>query len=148
MRPSMLLALMTVVCWSTPCAIAVSQTGCVSISATDDAIDKDHAVEKSLKSLRVEIDKWKADNSVTGPVTEAAENGAEPTTHSSVVGHDPRGPGRRVVQPRQIGGRRERGQALHLVQDHVPRRPFSGHPPRATSCKNAAHLGWGRSSTL
>ena len=72
MRPSILLALMSVVCWSTPCAIAVSQTGCVSISATDDAIDKDHAVEKSLKSLRAEIDKWKADNSVTGPVTEAA----------------------------------------------------------------------------
>ena len=69
MRPSILLALMSVVCWSTPCAIAVSQTGCVSISATDDAIDKDHAVEKSLKSLRAEIDKWKADNSVTGPVT-------------------------------------------------------------------------------
>ena len=88
MRPSILLALMTVFCLSTPCAIAVSQAGCVSISATDDAIDKDHAVEKSLKSLRAEIDKWKADNSVTGPVTEAAE---EPQPHpfwrSSVPTH-------------------------------------------------------------
>ena len=61
MRPSILFALMTLFCWSTRCAIAVSQTGCVSISATDDTIDKDHAVEKSLKSLRAEIDKWKAD---------------------------------------------------------------------------------------
>jgi hypothetical protein len=88
MRPSILLALMAVFCWSTPRAIAVAQTGCVSISATDDAIDKDHAVEKSLKSLRAEIDKWKADNSVTGPVTEAAEKPQpQPFWRSSVPSH-------------------------------------------------------------
>ena len=88
MRPSILFALMTVFCWGMPCVIATSQKRCVSISATDDAINKDHAVEKSLKSLRAKIDKWKADNSITGPVTETAQ---EPEPHpfwrSSVPTH-------------------------------------------------------------
>ena len=73
MRPSILLALMIVSLCSTPCGIAVAQTQCVFVSGTDDAVDKNHAVEKSLKSLREEIDEWKAKNGVTGPVTEAAE---------------------------------------------------------------------------
>ena len=65
-----LLALMAVACWST---IAAAQTQCVSFSDTIDGIDKDHAVEKSLKSLAEQIEKWKTDNGVTGPVTETAE---------------------------------------------------------------------------
>jgi len=73
MRPSILLALMIVSLCSTPCGIAAAQTQCVFVSGTDDAVDKNHAVEKSLKSLREEIDEWKAKNGVTGPVTEAAE---------------------------------------------------------------------------
>jgi hypothetical protein len=34
---------------------------------------KKNAVEKSLKSLREAIDKWKGENGVTGPVSEIAE---------------------------------------------------------------------------
>jgi hypothetical protein len=73
MRPSILLPLMTVIYWSTPCAIAMAQARCFSFSGTDDAIDKNGAVEKSLKSLRAEIDKWKADNGVSDSVAETAE---------------------------------------------------------------------------
>ena len=53
-------------CWSTPCTIAATQTGCLSTD-TIDGVDKDRAVEKSLKSLDQQIEKWKADNGVTGP---------------------------------------------------------------------------------
>jgi len=73
MPPSILLALMAVACWSTPCTIAAAQTQCVSFSDSIDGVDKNHAVEKSLKSLHEQIEKWKADNGVTGPVTETAE---------------------------------------------------------------------------
>jgi hypothetical protein len=34
---------------------------------------KDRAVEKSFKSLDEQIEKWKADNGATGPVTLTAE---------------------------------------------------------------------------
>jgi hypothetical protein len=73
MRLSIVLALVAAPCWSTPCTIAVAQTQCVSFSDTIDGVDKNHAVEKSLKSLHEQIEKWKADNNVTGPVTETAE---------------------------------------------------------------------------
>ena len=68
MRPS--IALMVVACCSTPCTIAAAQPRCVVISGTADALEKNNAVEKSLKSLREAIDKWKTDNNVTGPVRE------------------------------------------------------------------------------
>ena len=71
MRPT--IVLMAVVCWSTACTIAAAQTQCVSFSDTIDGVDKDRAVEKSLKSLDEQIEKWKADNGVTGPVTVTAE---------------------------------------------------------------------------
>ena len=71
MRPSVVL--MAVAYWSTPCTIAAAQTQCVSFSDSIDGIDKNHAVEKSLKSLHEQIEKWKADNGVTGPVTVTAE---------------------------------------------------------------------------
>ena len=67
MRPT--IVLMAVVCWSTPCTIAAAQMQCVSFSDTIDGVNKDRAVEKSLKSLDEQIEKWKADNGVTGPVT-------------------------------------------------------------------------------
>ena len=73
MRLSILLALMTALSWSTPCPIAAAQTQCVSFSDTIDGVNKDRAVEKSLKSLGEQIEKWKADNGVTGPVTVTAE---------------------------------------------------------------------------
>jgi hypothetical protein len=88
MRPSIFLALMIVFCWSPLRAIAKAQTQCVSIATTDDALDKNRAVEKALKSLRAEIDKWKADNGVTGPVTETAEKPQpHPFWRSSVPSH-------------------------------------------------------------
>jgi len=71
MRPS--IVLMVVASWSTPCTIAAAQTQCVSFSDSIDGIDKNHAVEKSLKSLGEQIEKWKTDNNVTGPVTVTAE---------------------------------------------------------------------------
>ena len=67
MRPT--IVLMAVVCWSTPCTISAAQTQCVSFSDTIDGVNKDRAVEKSLKSLDEQIEKWKADNGATGTVT-------------------------------------------------------------------------------
>ena len=64
MRPT--IVLMAVVCWSTPCTLAAAQTQCVSFSDTIDGVNKDRAVEKLLKSLDEQIEKWKADNGVTG----------------------------------------------------------------------------------
>src|SRR5262245_48160885 len=72
-RPSIALALLATPCWSIPCTIAAGQTQCVSFSDTIDGVNKDRAVEKSLKSLHEQIEKWKADNNVTGPITETAE---------------------------------------------------------------------------
>ena len=71
MRPTIVLT--ALVCWSTPCTIAAAQTQCVSFSDSIDGVNKDRAVEKSLKSLNEQIEKWKADNGVTGPVTVTAE---------------------------------------------------------------------------
>ena len=72
MRLSILLALMAAISWSTPCTIAAAQTRC-AFSYTIDGVNKDRAVEKSLRSLGEQIEKWKADNGVTGPVTVTAE---------------------------------------------------------------------------
>ena len=66
MRLSILLALMAALSCSTPCTIAAAQTQCVSFSDTIDGVNKDRAVEKSLKSLDEQIEKWKADKGVTG----------------------------------------------------------------------------------
>ena len=73
MRLSILLALMAALSWSTPCTITVAQTRCVSFSDSIDGVNKDRTVEKSLKSLDAQIEKWKADNGVTSPVTVTAE---------------------------------------------------------------------------
>ena len=86
MRPT--IVLMAVVCWSTACTIAAAQTQCASFSDTIDGVNKDRAVEKSLKSLDEQIEKWKADNGVTGPVTVAAEKPQpRPFWRSSVPSH-------------------------------------------------------------
>src|SRR5262249_36130239 len=73
MHLNKLLALMAFTCWSTPCTSAAAQTQCVSFSDSIDGVNKDRTVEKSLKSLDAQIEKWKADNGVTGPVTVTAE---------------------------------------------------------------------------
>ena len=75
---AVLLTLIAIAFWATPYTIAVSQTQCVSIDGTADGVDKSHAVERSLKSLREAIDKWKTENGMTGPVSETAE---KPTPH-------------------------------------------------------------------
>ena len=67
------IALIAVACWSMPYTVAVAETQCVSFSDSIDGIDKKHAVEKSLNSLHEQIEKWKVDNGVTGPVTVTAE---------------------------------------------------------------------------
>ena len=86
MRPS--IVLMAVSCWIMLCTIAVAQTRCVVISGTADALGKDNAVEKSVKSLREAIDKWKIENGVTGPVSETAEKPApNPYWRSSISPH-------------------------------------------------------------
>ena len=56
----------------TPCTVTVAETQCVSFSDSIDGIDKNHAVEKSLNSLHEQIEKLKADNGVTCPVTVSA----------------------------------------------------------------------------
>ena len=71
MRPT--IVLMAIVCWSTSCTISAAQTQCVSFSDTIDGVNKDRAVEKSLKSLDEQIETWKAESGVTGPVTVTAE---------------------------------------------------------------------------
>src|SRR6188474_3282666 len=59
-----------------------------SFSDTIDGVNKDRTVEKSLKSLDEQIEKWKADNGVTGPVTVAAEKPQpQPFWRSSVPSH-------------------------------------------------------------
>lgn len=88
MRPSILFALMIVFWWGMPCVIAMAQTRCVSVRATDDAINKNRGVEKSLKSLRAVIDEWKADNGITGSVIETAQKPEpHPFWRSSVPSH-------------------------------------------------------------
>ena len=71
MRPTIVLT--AVVCLSTLRAIAAAETQRVSFSDSIDGVDKNHAVEKPLKSLHEQIEKWKADNGVTGPVSVTAE---------------------------------------------------------------------------
>ena len=84
MRPT--IVLMAAFCWSTACTIAAAQTQCASFSDTIDGVNKDRTVEKSLKSLDEQIEKWKADNGVTGPVTVAAEKPQpQPFWRSSVI---------------------------------------------------------------
>jgi hypothetical protein len=46
------------------------------ISGTADGLVKTRAVEDSLTSLRDAIDKWKAANGVTGPISQTAEKPA------------------------------------------------------------------------
>src|SRR6476619_1373017 len=73
MRPSLLLAVVALACWGMPFPVSAQFTRCIFISGTADALVKPNAVEASQKSLREAIDKWKADNGVTAPVSEYAQ---------------------------------------------------------------------------
>ena len=46
---------------------------CLVFAGTAAALGKSNAVDESQKSLRAAINKWKADNGITGPVSETAE---------------------------------------------------------------------------
>jgi hypothetical protein len=70
MRFRLLLALLTALQLCTP---AAAQQRCLFFSGTADAFRKSRATEDSLVSLREAIDKWKAENGVTAPVTETAQ---------------------------------------------------------------------------
>lgn len=73
MRRSLLFAMVVLVClgMSPPACAAFSR--CMFFSGTADALVKPNAVEKSLEALREAIDKYKAENGVTGPASEIAE---------------------------------------------------------------------------
>jgi hypothetical protein len=73
MRRSLLLALVALACWAKLAPVSAAFTRCLFFAGTADALVKSNAVDESLKSLREAIDKWKADNGVTGPVSETAE---------------------------------------------------------------------------
>jgi hypothetical protein len=67
MRRSLLLALVALACWAKLAPVSAAFTRCLFFAGTADALVKSNAVDESLKSLREAIDKWKADNGVTGP---------------------------------------------------------------------------------
>ena len=73
MRPSLLLAVVALACWVVSFPVSAQSTRCIFISGTADALVKSNAVEASQASLREAIDKWKADNGVTAPVSEYAQ---------------------------------------------------------------------------
>jgi hypothetical protein len=71
MRLGPLLLLMAIA-WCLPgSAGAVSR--CLVINGTADALIKRNAVQGSLDSLQEAIDKWKAENGVTGPIVQTAD---------------------------------------------------------------------------
>jgi hypothetical protein len=73
MRRNLLLAVLAFASWGICLPASAAFTRCMHISGTADAVIKSNAVERSVQSLRDAIDKWKAENGVTGPVTEIAE---------------------------------------------------------------------------
>ena len=73
MRRSLLLALVAFACWVMPFPVSAQFARCMYFSGTADALIKSKAVDGSQKSLREAIDKWKADNAITAPVSEFAQ---------------------------------------------------------------------------
>ena len=90
MRRSLLFAMVALAClgMSPPASAAFSR--CMFFSGTADALVKPNAVEESLEALREAIDKYKAENGVSGPgkrdrrETEAASLLAERDLAASV----------------------------------------------------------------
>jgi hypothetical protein len=71
MRLTLLFLLLAIACCGLPrSGGAVSR--CLVIHGTADALIKSKAVQGSLDSLQEAIDKWKAENGITGPVTQTA----------------------------------------------------------------------------
>ena len=73
MRRSLLVAVQALACLVMPRPAYTAFSRCLVFAGTADALGKSNAVDESQKSLRSAIDKWKADNGITGPVSETAE---------------------------------------------------------------------------
>ena len=73
MRRSLLVAVQALACLVMPRPANTAFSRCLVLAGTTDALGKSNAVDESQKSLRAAIDKWKADNGITGPVSETAE---------------------------------------------------------------------------
>ena len=73
MLRSLLLAMVAFACLGMSLPVSAAFTRCMFFSGTADALGKSNAVEGSLESLREAIDKYKAENGVTGPTSETAE---------------------------------------------------------------------------
>ncbi|MGA8690520.1 MAG: hypothetical protein ACLQF1_13695 [Methyloceanibacter sp.] len=76
MRRSVLLAMVAIACCAPLTRPTAAPARCLFISGTADGLVKTRAVEDSLTSLRDAIDKWKAANGVTGPISQTAEKPA------------------------------------------------------------------------
>ena len=76
MRRSVLLAMVAIACCAPLTRPTAAPARCLFISGTADSLVKTRAVEDSLTSLRDAIDKWKAANGVTGPISQTAEKPA------------------------------------------------------------------------
>ena len=72
MRRCLMLAVAAAACCA-PLAQAAAAPRCLIFSGTADGFGRTKAVQESVASLREAIDKWKASNGITGPVTETAE---------------------------------------------------------------------------
>lgn len=73
MRRSLLLAVLASACWAMPHPAPAAFNRCLVFAGTADGLGKSTAVDESQKSLREAIEKWKADNGVTGLVSETAQ---------------------------------------------------------------------------
>lgn len=72
MRLGPLLLLMAIAWFGLP-GSAGAASRCLVINGTADALVKRNAVQGSLDSLQEAIDKWKAENGVTGPIVQTAD---------------------------------------------------------------------------
>jgi hypothetical protein len=73
MHRSVLLSMVAVSCCGLLTSASAIPTRCLFFSGTADALGRTKAIEGSLTSLHDAIDKWKAANGITGPVSETAE---------------------------------------------------------------------------
>jgi hypothetical protein len=101
MRRSVLLAMVAIACCAPLTRPTAAPARCLFISGTADGLVKTRAVEDSLTSLRDAIDKWKAANGVTGPISQTAE---KPAPHPYW---------RSAVSPELFLPRRRHGLHLH-----------------------------------
>ena len=71
MRGAVLLVLLALA--STPALAQSVEERCMFFSGTADSIKRASAVEESQEALRGVIDKWRTENAISGPITEAPQ---------------------------------------------------------------------------